>query len=209
MKLLIPILLCLFTSSVIANQRGVTEEGDVVILNSDGTWFYENSKLAHKAKLKSNNSIFTKPSKSNFVIKSKKNSSTFSINTKKWRFKKISGDSAKEYSFDFKTGDLYGMAITEQIKIDIEELVDIAFENAKEVAPDAKVVKKEYRTVNGVKVIYMELTGTIQSVKFKYLGYYYSDSSGSTQYLTYTGEDLVHKYKSDIDDFLNGFSVNQ
>jgi hypothetical protein len=49
----------------------------------------------------------------------------------------------------------------------------------------------------------MEMLGTIQGVKFKYLGYYYSDDSGSTQYLTYTGANLVEKYQTDIENFLN------
>ena len=60
------------------------------------------------------------------------------------------------------------MAISEQVEIDVEELVKIAFDNAREAAPDTEVVKKEYRTVNGNKVIYMEMVGTIQSIKFKY-----------------------------------------
>ena len=52
----------------------------------------------------------------------------------------------------------------------------------------------------------MEMEGTIQSIRFTYLGYYYSDSFGSTQYLTYTGSSLVQKYRQDIDNFLNGFT---
>ena len=53
----------------------------------------------------------------------------------------------------------------------------------------------------------MEMKGTLQGIKFMYLGYYYSDDSGSTQFLAYTGSSLVGKYKSEINDFLNGFVV--
>ena len=123
--------------------------------------------------------------------------------------KNKTGDLAIEYTFDFNGRDLYGMVITEQVEIAVEELAKIAFANAKAGAPDAKVVKKEYRMVNGVKVIYMEMTGTIQSIKFKYFGYYYSDSTGSTQFLSYTGANLEKKYSADIQAFLNGFSVQQ
>ncbi|MDU0354503.1 hypothetical protein RS130_11650 [Paraglaciecola aquimarina] len=127
---------------------------------------------------------------------------------KKWKFKKNeNGHEDAEYTFQLKEGDLYGMVISEQVEIDVEALTDIAFENAKGAAPDAKVVKKEYRMVNGHKVIYMEIVGTIQSIKFKYLGYYFSNSTGSTQYLTYTGTNLEQKYKDDINMFLNGFST--
>lgn len=70
-------------------------------------------------------------------------------------------------------------------------LIQLALENAKAVAPDAKITKQEYRIVNGNKVIYLEIDGTIQGINFKYLGYYYSNISGSTQYITYTGASLV------------------
>ena len=136
--------------------------------------------------------------------------SSFSINPKKWKFKKNeNGHESAEYTFQLKNGDLYGMAISEQVEIDVEELAKIAFDNARDAAPDTKIVKKEYRTVNGHKVIYMEMVGSIQSIKFKYLGYYYSNSSGSTQYLTYTSTNLVEKYKTEIDRFLNGFSITR
>ena len=53
----------------------------------------------------------------------------------------------------------------------------------------------------------MEMKGTTQGIKFMYLGYYYSDDSGSTQFITYTGSNLVNKYKLEIYDFLNGLEV--
>ena len=187
----------------------MTEEGDVVILNDDGTWNYEEVNGSRDIELTTNPNIFKKDNSSDFVLKSKKTNSIFSINPKKWTFtKNKNGNEPAEYKFKLKNADLYGMAISEQIEIDIEQLTKIAVSNAKGAAPDVKVVKKEYRVVNGNKVIYMEMVGTIQSIKFKYLGYYFSNSSGSTQYLVYTGESLVDKYKSDIDNFLNGFSVN-
>lgn len=210
MKIFIVLLLCAFSFSVIASKKAVTEEGDVVILNDDGTWKYEEGKASDDIEIPINSNTFKKHKKSNFALKSTKTNSSFSINPKKWKFKKNeNGHESAEYTFELKDGDLYGMAISEQVEIGIEELANIAFDNAKEAAPDTKVVKKEYRTVNGNKVIYMEMVGTIQSIKFKYLGYYYSNSSGSTQYLAYTGTSLVKKYKKDINNFLNGFSVTQ
>ena len=210
MRIFIVLLLCVFSFSVIASKKAVTEEGDVVILNEDGTWNYEDGKASDDIEIPINPNTFKKHNKSKFALKSSKTNASFSINPKKWKFKKnANGQKAAEYSFEFKNGDLYGMAISEQVEIGVEDLVKIAFDNAKDAAPDAKVVKKEYRTVNGHKVIYMEMVGTIQSIKFKYLGYYYSNSTGSTQYLAYTGTNLVEKYKTDIDNFLNGFSAIQ
>ena len=208
MKIFTTLLLCLFAFNSFASKKAVTDEGDVVILHNDGTWKYEIEKVTDDNKLLVNPNIFTKNDDSTFVLKSNKTNSSFAINPKKWKFKKIkNGNEVAEYTFDLKDGDLYAMVISEQIEIEIEQLANIAFTNAQSAAADMKIVKKEYRIVNGKKVIYMEMVGTIQSVRFKYLAYYYSDASGSTQYLTYTGENLVNKYKDDINDFLNGFSI--
>lgn len=210
MKLFIALLLCFFTFNVIAAQKAVTEEGDIVILEDDGTWLYENNKASSEVEIITNPAVFNKPENTNFVLKSKKNSSSFALNTKEWTFIKSTGDDAAiEYSLNLKAGDLYAMAITERIQIDPENLVKIAFENAKEAATNAKIVKKEYRVVNGIKIIYMEIVGTLQGVEFKYLGYYFSDSTGSTQFVVYTGISLVNKYKIEIDNILNGFSVHK
>lgn len=209
MKLYIILLFCFFSFNTLASKKAMTEEGDVVILNDNGTWKYEDGKAADDIVLAINPGTFTKPDTSNFDIKSTKTNSVFAINPKKWKFKKSeNGHEAAEYTFQLKDSDLYGMAISEQVEIEVESLTQIAFENAKGVAPDIKVVKKEYRFVNGYKVIYMEMIGTIQSIKFKYLGYYYSNSSGSTQYLVYTADNLVEKYQNDINNLLNGFSIN-
>ncbi|MCL1057571.1 hypothetical protein L2729_06105 [Shewanella gelidimarina] len=208
MKLSITLLLYFFAFNVIAAQKAVTEEGDIVILNGNGTWVYEDGKASHDIEIKTNPTAFNKPVSSNFVLKSKKNNSAFALNTKEWAFVKSKRDDAAiEYNINLKAGDLYGMAITERVEIELEELVEIAFENARGVAPDTKVVKKEYRVVNGTKLIYMEMIGTMKGIKFKYMGYYFSDTSGSTQLVVYTGANLVNKYKTEINNLLNGFSV--
>ncbi|OBT12153.1 hypothetical protein A9264_03165 [Vibrio sp. UCD-FRSSP16_10] len=208
MKLFVTLLLCFSAFNVNAAQKAVTEEGDIVLLNGDGTWLYEDNNAYGEIEIKTNPTIFKKPISSNFILKSKTNNSAFAIDTKEWAFvRSKSDDTSIEYSFNLKAGDLYGMAITERIEIDSEKLAEIAFENAKEAAPDAKVVKKEYRIVNGKKLIYMEMTGTMKGIKFKYMGYYFSDVSGSTQFVVYTGASLVSKYNTEIDNILNGFTV--
>lgn len=206
MKFYTILVLCFFALNATASKKAITDEGDVVVLNDDGTWIYENGKAESEIKLDMNPFTFSKNSDSKFMLKSGKTSNAFWINPKKWTFKKNANEhEAAEYTFNAKGTDLYGMVISEQVEIKLENLVEIAFDNAKSAAPDTKIVKKEYRMVNNQKVIYMEMEGTIQSVKFTYLGYYFSDPSGSTQYLTYTGTNLVKKYRKDIDDFLNGF----
>ena len=152
-----------------------------------------------------NKNTFNKPKESSFLVKSTTNKSAFWINTNKWSFSKTKNDTkAKEYEFRLKGKDLYGLAITEEIEIPLQSLTDIALSNAQDVGPDIKILKKEYRTVNGKKVIYMEMGGTMQGMKITYLGHYYSDTYGTTQFLVYTATNLIGKYKPEINRFLNG-----
>jgi hypothetical protein len=154
--------------------------------------------------IETNENKFERPKDASFLLKSNINNTGYWINTDKWSFWKAKDNPDAEYEFQLKGKSLYGLTITEEIAIPIETLADIAFANARSVAPNMKIGKKEYRIVNGNKLLYMEMTGTIQGINYTYIEYYYSNSSGSTQLSTYTGSNLVAKYKSEIYDFLNG-----
>ena len=204
MKKLFVATLLLLAATSHAGQKAITDSGEEVTLNSDGTWAYANNAPKAAQKIETNKSKFEKSKDSTFLLKSTKNNSAFWINALNWSFAKTQGDAAYEYQFQLKGKDLYGMAITEGIEIPLESLADLALTNARSAAPDAKIIMKEYRVVNGKKVIYMEIKATVKGIDFTYRGYYYSNSSGSTQLVTYTATNAVAKYKSEINDFLNG-----
>jgi hypothetical protein len=127
------------------------------------------------------------------------------MNPKSWSFTKGTDNDAFEFQFQKKGGDLYAMLISEKIQIPIETLKGIAIENAKGAAPDIKLTKEEYRNINGIQVLMLQMSGTIQGMRFTYYGYYYSNSNGTIQLLAYTGENLFNDYQNDIELFLNGF----
>ncbi len=200
-------LLVIFSALSNANQTAVTDIGDIVILKSDGTWSYQSQEnIKELTEIPLNKKEFNKSKKASFNLKSKVNNSQFSFNPKVWSFEKASGE--HEYSFHLKGQDLYGLAITEAIEFPPENLASLALENFRSVAPDAEVLHQEYRIVNGNKLIYMKTIATIGGVEFVYMGYYYSNESGSTQHLAYTSKALAEKYKDEIFEFLNGFSVH-
>jgi len=187
-----------------AKQKAITDTGEQVILNSDGTWVYTDNSKKAAYNIGTNKKKYIKPKKSLFLLKSVNNKSAFWINTNKWSFKKNKIGEAAEYGFELKGTDLYGMVITEGIAIPLETLANIALVNAQSEDPDAEIVKKEYRNVNGKEVIHMVIEGIIEGIGFSYVGYYYSDDSGATQFLAFTATSVVDKYKSEINDFLNG-----
>ena len=196
----------LLTLSINAQINAVTENGDEVILYKDNTWKYSNESLNEIVEILRNDKPFTKEKKSSFLVKSSKTNIGVWINPKNWSFSKANPDSPSEFKFSHKNLDVYGMLIIEKTEITVEALIDIAYGNALDAAPDIKIVEKEYRTVNGLEVIMMKMKGTIQGLKIIYYGYYYSNADGAFQFLTYTSQNVFNEYENDMLNFLNGLT---
>ena len=192
----------------VAQISAVTSKGDEVVLYDNGTWKYVSDPDTLAKEIPISNTRYTKKNTSSFEVKSTvtPNVSVF-INPKVWSFEKSKEGHAREYTFQLKGKDAYGMLITERIGIPIEALKNLALKNAKKAAPDIKLIKEEYRFVNSVKVLFLQMNGTIQGVEFSYCGYYYSSRSSSVQFITYTARNLLNEYKASLDDLLNGLSV--
>ena len=203
-KIILTVLLLIFVQLINAQIRAITETGDEVILYKGGSWSYVNDSIIESPKISVNNKKFFKSKKSTFLVKSKNLNVGIWINPKSWSFTKGTENDAFEFQFQKKGDDLYAMLISEKIQIPIETLKAIAIENAKRVASNIKVIKEEYRNVNGIKVLMMQMSGTIQGIKFTYYGYYYTNSNGTIQFLSYTGENLFTNYQYSIEEFLNG-----
>lgn len=187
-----------------AQVRAITENGEEVVLFENGKWEYVESNEVVEEEVSMNPVKFTRPSTSTFLLKSTKFNIGTYLDTKKWTFEKGKGDDAYEYQFTLNQGDLYAMMITEQVEIPLESLKEIALENARDVAPDVYVVKEEYRMVNGLKVLVLQMNGTLSGIKFSYFGYYFSSEKGTVQFIGYTAQNLLAKYQKTIEDLLNG-----
>lgn len=206
MKKLIIIGFLLLNANLIYSQiNAVTESGNEVILYNDGTWAYLNDSININNQIPFNEKDYLKDAKSSFLVKSNKVNIGVWINPKNWNFSKGDDKDVAELKFQKKGEDLYAILIAEKMQIPIESLKEIAIDNAKTVASDVKIIKEEYRIVNGIKVLMMQISGTIQGIKFTYFGYYYSNTNGSIQLITYTGSKIFDDYYNDIELFLNGF----
>jgi hypothetical protein len=197
------LLFCLaFVFSTSAQQLAVTEDGDEVFLYENGTWKYKEKDI--ETEIPTNPIVFTKDNASTFLIKSSKLNVGFWINPKLWTFKKAVDNPDAEFELQFKSGDLYGMIISEKFEIPLESLKNIALENGRAVAPDLAIYKEEYRNVNGLKVLLLQMNGTMQGIKFSYYGYYYSSTQGTVQFITYTSQNLLNNFISESEKILNG-----
>ena len=201
--LLVTAILLFSLSSLLAQIKAVTNKGDKVILFNDGTWEYEDKKIVEWDKIPLNKEKFEKDKKQDFLIESTRAKVGIWLDATKWAFEK-SSEEESEYSFQLKEEDLYAMMISEKVEIPLENLKDIVLQNAKAVAPNAKITKQEFRVVNGQKILQLKMEGTTSGMNFVYLGYYLSDESGTVQLITYTSSNLFDTYENDMERFLNG-----
>ncbi|HMG92339.1 MAG TPA: hypothetical protein VK589_19915 [Chryseolinea sp.] len=186
-----------------AQTKAVTENGDEVVLYDDGTWKSIDSSTSEEF-IKTNPATFTKGKRSSFLLKSSKFNVGFWIDPKKWKFEKASKNDAAEFELHLKDGDLYGMIIAEKMQIPLETLKNIAIDNGRIAAPDLSIQNEEYRTVNGLKVLHLQMAGTMQGIRFFYYGYYFSNPSGTVQFVTYSAQNLLPTYQTEIEELLNG-----
>ncbi len=198
-------LACCIPVFMLAQINAVTEYGEQVLLMKDGTWKYQNEEDKIEEEIALNTKTFKKDKASNFLLKS----STFNVglwlNTKEWKFNKATSNDDGEYELQLKKEDLYGTVITEKVEVPLEALREIAVINAKDVAPDTTIDNVEYRTVNGIKILMIEMSGTLTGIKFGYKGYYYSNENGTIQIILYSSKKLMKGYDDKIEKLLNGF----
>lgn len=132
---------------------------------------------------------------------------SIAYDTSKWfSYPAAAGEDA-EYEFEHMDGDVYALIIPERIELPIETLKEVALENAQSVAPDAQITFEEMRTVNGVELTAMKMTGTLYGIPFEYYGYYYGGAAGTIQFITYTSANLTSTYEADLTELLNGLTI--
>jgi len=191
------------TQGVQAQINALTETGDAVILYEDGQWAYVEEPDELDTILV-NDQPFFKDETATFLVKSKKIDKGIWINPKEWNFERKNISEAAEFSFTKKGSEIYAIFIAEKIEIPVETLGNIALINARNASPSAKVVKEEYRKVNGVDVLMMQISATIQGIEFRYFGYYCSSEKGSLQLLSWTFENSFIDSEAEMAAFLNG-----
>jgi hypothetical protein len=203
MKNPLPLVAALLTITPLFSQEtATTESGKRVLLYADGTWKLQISAAPIDGKIQAGI-----PKLSTAKVLVCRGKASLSYDPKKWTLK--SEEVSGRTKFEHSDGDAFGLIIAERTEIPWESLEMIAITNAKNAAPDAKIILKESKVVNGSNIQVIGLKGTIAGIKFRYYGYYVSGNFGTIQALTYTSENLYDEYKLDFVNFLNGLVVPQ
>jgi hypothetical protein len=203
-SLLIALFCLACTSPALAQSpvKAKTETGKEVLLFPNGTWSYvEDTKEKPSA-----TSTYKKSPTAKTLFKTQRGSFGIWFDEGKWKKTKTDEVDGKTY-FHLIAADGYAMVISEGLSIPIESLKNIALENFREAAPDAKIVFDEKRIVNGTEVLCLRMDGTTQGIPFSFFGYYFGGKEGTIQLVTYTGQNLMDKYKVEFTTFLNGLEI--
>jgi hypothetical protein len=210
MKKFFLIIVVLVTCIYVKSQtKALTDDGREVILYENGTWKYAHDSssktLVNPDSLATNPHGFGKSAGSSFLVKSRVMNAGVYINPAKWIFMAHRENEINpEYRFSMKSSEGYAMLITEKIPIGFEGIREAALINAQKVSNDAKETSAEFRIVNGKKILCLKIQGTIKTIKFVYLGYYFSNDNGTVQLIAYTGQQYFSHLQSEMESFLNG-----
>jgi hypothetical protein len=186
------------------DTRATTEDGRKVILKKDGSYKFVDSPKPSTVKSPAS---YQKPEKATAVFMPKGDRFLIWYDPSVWRHEKKSSDSDKP-SFEHRDGDIGAVVLAERVEMSLEDLKEMAIANAREAAPDIRVIFEENRVVNGKNVLCMKMQGTTQGIRFVYYGYYYAGKAGVIQHLTYAPANLFSEYESVMTEFLNGLVIN-
>jgi hypothetical protein len=125
---------------------------------------------------------------------------------KKWKQRR--SDEVGHFTFTHSSGDGYAMVIVERIPTPIDSLPDIVLSNIHSADPNATIVFKEKRTVNGTDVWFLKMDAEVKTVPFIYCGYYYGGKGVTVQVVTFTAKTLFSEFEKDFLDFLNGLWIS-
>ncbi len=182
-----------------------------LLIFTNGCGFFKNLPPGTPVETDPTDPASTEPQKTSdenkTLVKGKQVAYGINYDRDKWLFAESPSGDETEYEFDHVDGDVYAVVIAERIPIPLDSLKQIALENAQAVGADFEITYEEMRKVNNQDILAMKMRGSIDGIAVEYYGYYYSGDSGSIQFITYTGQNLVEDYQDELTELLNGLEV--
>lgn len=189
-----------------SQTKALTEDGKEIVLFENKTWrFVNESDEKTMDEIVTNNTIFSKSANATFLLKSQKLDSGIYFNPKQWKTVKADISPIAEYTFQDTTSQYYGVFVSEKAPIQtLKNLKDLIISNVQKRASFFRLISSEYRTLNGIKVLFLEYTANFQGMDFHYLANYYLTEEGYTGVFSYTFENLFENSKTNLENLVNG-----
>ena len=211
MKKIFTLAVLLQSLTFIAQQRALTEDGKEVVLFDNGTWKFVNESDAKALETTiTNNNLFEKSRNASFLMKSKKMDVGVYFDPKKWKLATQNISPHVEYFFAERSSNdgYFGFMITEKVQIaTLKNLKDLIIENVNRNVDYFRLKESEYRTVNGVKVLYIRYAANTKGMDFEYAGNYYINSDGYAGVVGFSSQKMFENSFGAIQELINGISL--
>ncbi|TXF75113.1 hypothetical protein [Chryseobacterium sp.] len=208
MKKILPLITLLVGFYGSAQVKGVTEDGNEVILFDNGTWKFVNESDAQTLeKIDENPAVFGRNTDQSILLKSSRLDAGIYYSPKKWEVSAQAVGSHIEYFLRDKNPDnpLFGFMTTEKLQIpDLKSLKNLMLEGIQKNVDYFRLKQSEYRTVNGLKVLYLRYAANVKGLDFEYGIYYYLTASGYCAVVFYCAQNEFVKNSVAAEQFLNG-----
>lgn len=212
MKKIFTLAVLLQSLTFIAQQRALTEDGKEVVLFDNGTWKFVNESDAKALEtVVTNNNLFEKSRNASFLMKSKKLDVGVYFDPKKWKLATQNISPHVEYFFTDRsnTEGSFGFMMTEKVQIaTLKNLKELIIENVNRNVDFFRLKESEYRTVNGLKVLYIRYAANTKGMDFEYAGNYYINSDGYAGVVGFSSQKMFESNFDAIQELINGISLS-
>ncbi|MFL9835484.1 hypothetical protein [Chryseobacterium terrae] len=202
--------LLIFFINISSQVKALTEDGKEVVLFDNKTWkFINESDEKTLEEIKDNTQSFSKSKDATFLMKSKKTDAGVYFNPKKWKI--VSSDLPSPY-MDYlfansSNANLFVIFGSENAPVQtLKNLKDLVIAGVQRNTDYFKLKESEYRTVNNIKVLYLNYVANIKGIDFEYLANYYLTSEGYTSLMAYTFANKFEENKAELETFINGIT---
>jgi hypothetical protein len=143
-------------------------------------------------------------------MKSKKMDVGVYFDPKKWKLATQNISPHVEYFFAERNSNdgYFGFMITEKVQIaTLKNLKDLIIENVNRNVDYFRLKESEYRTVNGMKVLYIRYAANTKGMDFEYSGNYYINSDGYAGVVGFASQKVFEQSFGAVQELINGISV--
>jgi len=201
------ILVCAGWFSLAAKQTVTGNDGRKIILNDNFTWEYAAVPVKKIEKISFNKTAFVRPEAAKAQLKGKKVKYAIWYDAAVWKANKNVKHDDAEYMLQLVDGTGYALTIPEEISIETENLMQLVLENARQPDNDAVLISKEYRTVNGKKILHMIFDIRIYNIDMRFYAYLYNDANSTLQFMAYVPKSKIADHEAKVLSLLNGIEV--
>lgn len=145
-------------------------------------------------------------------MKSKKMNSGIYFNPKKWKI--VNGGLTSpfiDYVFNnVSDSNLFAILGSENAPVQtLKNIKDLVIASVQRNTDYFRLKESEYRTINNIKVLYMNYVANAKGIDFEYIGNYYLTSEGYSSVTAYTFGNKYEENKVELENFINGITKTE